>query len=162
MKKFRFLFSLALTMTVLVFATRARCQTFDNSCTQDRFPYAMAYGQIKGFGGEVGMWPQDKILGFAAGFDFVIRTVPFQKTYEDNVEYVKDTRATTYVKGLLRLHRFVYLTGTAGATMDLNGHAAAGIRFSLPIASGSRLGMVVEPQYGTQGFNFNAGIAIAL
>jgi hypothetical protein len=42
----------------------------------------------------------------------------------------------TYVKGLLRLHRFVYLTGTAGATMDLNGHAAAGIRFSLPIAPG--------------------------
>jgi hypothetical protein len=151
-----------LLVSLLLVITAANAQSFDNNCTVDKFPYAYAYGQYRGAGAEFGVWPQDNLIGGAVGITFISERVTKVKTETTPESTTTEWRSTIYTKGLLRVNRFVYITGLVGAYDLTEGYYGIGTRLSAPIGRGNLCTVALEPQYTSRGGNLLAGLGFAL
>jgi len=142
----------------------AQYRGWDEGCTQDRFREMTLFVQSHGFGIEMGAWPQDARFGYLGGVSF---------TQVDNVHAgTVEVSAYVYAATLIRVNRYLYFKGMGGIRTYLNGppegvkstvpFVSGGVRLSLPLGRGDLFALILEPQYGTQGFNGLAGLGIAL
>ena len=149
-------------LLLLLVTTAANAQSFDNHCSVDKFPYAYAYGQYRGAGAELGVWPQDNLIGGAVGITYVTEQVTHAKTVTTPETTTTEWRSSIYVKGIARVNRFVYVTGVVG-TYDLTeAYYGVGTRLSMPIGRGNLCTVALEPQYTSRGGNLLAGLGFAL
>lgn len=152
-----------LTIFTLVFLSQvSRSQSFDDYCTVDRFKAMIAYYQPNGAGIEIGLWPQDKKVGVFLGAAILSKKIMVAKSAITPPEETKTVEMRVYVKPVLRINRFVYLTATAGLKGTDKGYLMAGMRLSVPVNTGSRFTFILEPQYGTDQFTVQAGVGVSL
>lgn len=149
-----------LLLAVLTLLTiSATAQNYSGSCTVDRFDYLYAYAQPRGAGLELGLWPQDVLIGGSFGLAFQSN----QRSVVKSQETVTETfiSQTIYVKGAARVNRYVYVTGAVGVYELDAFYTGVGIRFSAPVGRGNLCSVIVEPQYTTNGFNAYGGLGVA-
>lgn len=127
-----------------------------------RFPAFSGYLHTKGAGWEVGVWPaKNGGFGIVGGIE-----VHLEKIDQFNPVTKQQDRKTVlesqfFSKGIFRIHRNVYLVGSAGLR-DLNkGVFSAGMRLVAPIRN-NKYAFWLEPQYGTFGFNTLLAFSIPL
>lgn len=149
-----------ITMAVLLLSLSTQAQNYGAKCTVDQFPYLYAYAQPTGGGIEAGVWPQD--VRFGGGFGIALNTTQMP-SYKNGVIVQETVILTTmYAKGIARINRYVYITGTAGVQGIEDLYLGIGTRVSVPMGRGTISACIVEPQYTTNGFNVLAGLGFAL
>lgn len=140
---------------LIILATRTKAQ-----CYAPNFLATIAYAQKSGGGVEIGYWPQDFSLGGFLGFG--LQQI-VQKDKAGN--WSAEARTQVYIRPQLRLNRYVYLIGVAGAHQFDEGYLAAGVRVSIPVSGRGdayRFAVVTDGMYGTEGAMVSVGVGFSL
>lgn len=153
---------LTLLLVLCTVAISASAQDFYGNCTVPKFGYVYGYAQPGGGGAEVGLWPQDDLIGGGMGMAFSTYTEYTTKA-SGEVVATKIGSHLMYATGMARISRFVYPVARIGV-YDLNSiYMAVGIRLAVPLQVGrtTNCALIAEPLYTNRGLSGTGGMGIA-
>lgn len=141
----RVLLLLALVSTVKL--SYSQCDPYKT------FSSVHGYYVNKGLGVEAGIWPVEKRpFGLFVGSQVFLNS----GTSENQTDIV------FYSRGQYRFNRFVHATGALGINGFDKLYSSLGIRFSVPLSSGRRSAIVMDPQITSLGYKLGIGLVFAL